>query len=119
MDGRSLDNGLTRSFKSCLFIIPVSAPSMSIHLFLLLMGPRPLYFICLMTVHKIILFVKGNNKLMLIMYQSNRSLNIPPPGIPRAIDVFFCPGGREFDELNLPGGGEFDHYKHSYHSYIL
>ena len=44
-----------------------------------------------------------------LMYQPNRSLNIPP----RAFDVFSCPGGREFDELSLPGGGEFDHYKHS------
>ena len=66
MDGRSLDNGLTRSFKSCMFIIPVSVPSMSIYLFLLLMGPRRMYFVCLMTVHKIIPFVKGNNKVMLI-----------------------------------------------------
>ena len=41
------------------------------------------------------------------MYQSNRSLNIPP-GIARAFDVFSCPRGREFDEL--PGGGAFDHY---------
>ena len=33
-----------------------------------------------------------------VMYQSNRSFNIPPPpGIPRAFDVFSCPGGREFD----------------------
>ena len=64
MDGRSLDNGLTRSFKCCMFIIPVSAPSMSIYL--LLLGPRLTYFVCLMTVHEIILFVKGNNKLMLI-----------------------------------------------------
>ena len=45
-----------------------------------------------------------------LKYQSNRSLNMPPPGIPRAFDVFSCPGGREFDELSLPGGGEFDHY---------
>ena len=47
------------------------------------------------------------------MYQSNRSLNTlppPPPGIPRAFDVFSCPGGREFDELSLPLGGAFDHY---------
>ena len=46
------------------------------------------------------------------MYQSNRSLNIPPPlpGIPWAFDVFSCPGEREFDELSLPGGREFDHY---------
>ena len=44
-----------------------------------------------------------------LMYQSNRSLNIPP-GIPRAFDVFSCPRGREFDELSLPGGGAFDHY---------
>ena len=33
-----------------------------------------------------------------------------PPGIPRAFDVFSCPGGREFDELSLSGGGAFDHY---------
>ena len=39
-----------------------------------------------------------------LMYQSNRSLNIPP-GIPRAFDVFCCPGGREFDELSFPGAG--------------
>ena len=39
------------------------------------------------------------------MYQSNRSLNIPPPGIPWAFDVFSCPGGREFDELSLPRVG--------------
>ena len=45
-----------------------------------------------------------------LMYQSNRSLNTPPPpGIPRAFDVFYCPGGREFDELSLPRGGAFDH----------
>ena len=43
------------------------------------------------------------------MYQSNRSLNIPP-GIPRAFDVFCCPGGREFDEFSLPRGGAFGHY---------
>ena len=45
-----------------------------------------------------------------VMYQSNGSLNIPPPGIPRAFDVFSCPGGREFDKLSLPRGGAFDHY---------
>ena len=37
-------------------------------------------------------------------------LKHPPPGIPRAFDVFCCPGGREFDELSLPRGGAFDHY---------
>ena len=26
----------------------------------------------------------------------------PPPGIPRAFDVFSYPGGREFDEVSLP-----------------
>ena len=41
---------------------------------------------------------------------ANRSLNIPPSGIPRAFDVLSCPEGREFDELSLPGGGAFDHY---------
>ena len=44
------------------------------------------------------------------MYQSNRSLNIPPPGLPRAFDVSSCPGGREFDELSLSRGGAFNHY---------
>ena len=51
-----------------------------------------------------------SNYYRYLMYQSNRSLNIPPPGIPRAFDVFSCPRGREFDELSFPGGGEFDHY---------
>ena len=47
------------------------------------------------------------------MYQSNRSLNIPPtPGIPQAFDVFCCPWGREFDELSLPQGRAFDHYSY-------
>ena len=33
-----------------------------------------------------------------VMYQSNRSFNIPPPrGIPRAFDASSWPGGREFD----------------------
>ena len=41
---------------------------------------------------------------MTLMYQSNRSLNIPP-GIPRAFDVCSCSRGREFDELSLPGDG--------------
>ena len=31
------------------------------------------------------------------MYQSNRSFNIPLPGILRTFDAFSCPGGREFD----------------------
>ena len=35
-------------------------------------------------------------KYTAVMYQSNRSFNIPP-GIPRAFDAFSCPGGREFD----------------------
>ena len=37
-------------------------------------------------------------------------LKHPPPGIPRAFDVFSCPGGREFDEFSLPGGRAFDYY---------
>ena len=53
-----------------------------------------------------------------VMYQSNRSFNIPPPpGIPRAFDVFSCPGGGNLINLIFPGagiwslligGGEFD-----------
>ena len=31
-------------------------------------------------------------------------LKHPPPGIPRAFDVFSCPVGREFNELRLQGG---------------
>ena len=37
-------------------------------------------------------------------------LKHPPPGIPRAFDVFSCPRGRKFDEVSLPGGGAFDYY---------
>ena len=41
-----------------------------------------------------------------IMYQSNRSFNIPPsPGIPLAFDAFSFPGWREFHELSPPGVG--------------
>ena len=55
-----------------------------------------------------------------LMYQLNRSFNIPPPpppGIPRAFDVFSCPGGGNLINLIFPGagiwslligGGEFD-----------
>ena len=43
-----------------------------------------------------------------LMYRSNRSFNMPPPGIPRAFDTFAVPGRREFDYQSLPGGGEFD-----------
>ena len=39
-----------------------------------------------------------------IMYQSNRSFNIPTPGIPRAFDAFSCPRGRAFDH-HLQGVG--------------
>ena len=44
------------------------------------------------------------------MYQSNRSFNIPPPsghtpGIPRAFDVFSCPGGGNLINLIFPGAG--------------
>ena len=46
-----------------------------------------------------------------VNYVSVKSkLKHPPPGIPRAFDVFSCPGGREFDKLSLPVGGAFDHY---------
>ena len=43
-----------------------------------------------------------------IMYRSNRSFNMTPPGIPRAFDTFAFPGRREFDDQSLPGGGEFE-----------
>ena len=42
------------------------------------------------------------------MYRSNRSFNMPPPGIPRAFDTSAVPGSREFDYRSLSGGGEFD-----------
>ena len=35
------------------------------------------------------------SKRQVVMYQSNRSFNIPPRAYP--FDVFSCPGGREFD----------------------
>ena len=47
-------------------------------------------------------------KDILVMYRSNRSFNMPPPGIPRAFDTFAVPGRREFDYQSLLGGGEFD-----------
>ena len=47
------------------------------------------------------------------MYKLNRSFNIPS-GIFRTFDAFFCPGGKEFDDLSLPEGGAFDH-----HSYLI
>ena len=43
---------------------------------------------------RMLLFHEVNHGVF--MYQSNRSFNIPP-GIPRAFDAFYCPGGREFD----------------------
>ena len=50
--------------------------------------------------------VKNLWTIYVIMYQSNRSFNIPRPlGIPRAFDDFSCPGRREFDHRRLPGGG--------------
>ena len=45
-----------------------------------------------------------------IMYRSNQSFNMPPPGIPRAFDTFAVLGRREFDYQSLPVGGEFDPY---------
>ena len=42
------------------------------------------------------------------MYRSNRSFNVPPPGIPRAFYTFVVPGRREFDYQSLPGCGKFD-----------
>ena len=43
-----------------------------------------------------------------LVYRSNRSFNMPPPGLPRAFDTFAVPGRREFDYQSLPGGGEFE-----------
>ena len=44
-----------------------------------------------------------DKNLPAVIFQSNPSLNIPPPppspGIPWAFDIFSCKGGREFDEL--------------------
>ena len=45
------------------------------------------------------------NVALKIMYRSNRSFNMPPPGIPRAFDTFAVPGRREFDYQSLPGVG--------------
>ena len=47
--------------------------------------------------------------LVLLMYRSNRSFNMPPPpGIPRAFDTFAVQGRREFDYQSVPGGGGFE-----------
>ena len=43
-----------------------------------------------------------------VMYRSNRSFNIPPPGIPRAFYTFVVPGRREFHYQSLPRCGKFD-----------
>ena len=51
-------------------------------------------------VHSPKFVLRSQNVAEHFMYRSNRSFNIPP-GIPRAFDVFSCPGGRE----SLPGGG--------------
>ena len=57
-----------------------------------------------MTSHREIVLTRCISiRFIMVMYQSNRSLNIPP-GIPRAFDVFCCPGGREFDVV-FPGAG--------------
>ena len=57
----------------------------------------------------IISYKRGRSvKDILVMYRSNRSFNMPPPGIPRAFDTFAVPGRREFGYQSLPGGGEFD-----------
>ena len=42
-------------------------------------------------------------EIIVIMYQSNRTFNIPP-GITRAFDAFPCPGGRAFDHYSLGVG---------------
>ena len=39
-----------------------------------------------------------------VMY-SQIEASTSPRGIPKAFDVFSCPGGREFDEVSLPGTG--------------
>lgn len=41
---------------------------------------------------------------VVIMYQSNRVLNIPP-GIPWVFDAFSCLRGRAFDHHSWVGGG--------------
>ena len=51
---------------------------------------------------------KNGENYIYLMYRSNRSFNMPPPGKPRAFDTFAVPGRREFDYQSLLGGGEFD-----------
>ena len=58
--------------------------------------------------HVTVLTHRSKHTLDSVIYRSNRSFNIPPPGIPRAFDTFAVPGRREFDYQSLPGGGEFD-----------
>ena len=53
-------------------------------------------------------FLYSKHDILVLMCRSNRSFNMPPPGIPLAFDTFAVPGRREFDYQSLPGGGEFD-----------
>ena len=50
----------------------------------------------------------GWNCAIKLVYRSNGSFNMTPPGIPQAFDTFPVPGRREFDDQSLPGGGEFE-----------
>ena len=42
-----------------------------------------------------------------VMRRSNRDFNMPPPGKPRALDSFLCPGSGEFD-LFVSGVGKIE-----------
>ena len=72
------------------------------------------YFIELPLEPQLKMVIEGS--ILIIIYEVDRAwhypnvpvkskLKHPPPGIPRAFDVFSCPGGREFDEVSLPGVG--------------
>ena len=59
----------------------------------------------------------ANNKSIRYNVSVKSKLQHPPPGIPRAFDVFSCPGGGNLINLIFPGagiwslligGGEFD-----------
>ena len=60
-------------------------------IYLVAIRTAPVHRLCISYSHGILA------KLIRVMYRSNRSFNMPPPGIPRALDTFAVPGRREFD----------------------
>ena len=64
--------------------------------------------LCLPPTSMFLLIILLSVAHIIVMYRSNRSFNMPPPGKPRAFDTFAVPGRREFDYQSFPGGGEYE-----------